>query len=311
MASLHTYYRPKMWGDVVGQAAQVASLRKSLDSGRAQVFLLSGPSGVGKTTLARLAAKHVGVAPSAIFEIDGALNSGVDDARNIGELLNAQMLGQDKRAFVLDECHRLTANAWDALLKPIEEPPQGLYIFLCTTAPNKLPKTILTRCVKLPLKEVSVKDLRDLADDVNTEEKLELEPNLLKMAVQYADGSPRQLLTNMEALAGAGSNADAAEVLEEANLNADGVIDLCRHLVNDKPDWEKCAKYVSALKAAGQQPESLRIVVSNFVAAALISAKGGTRVVHLLNVLDAFSKPYNTSDGFAPLLLSIGQCTYK
>src|SRR5665213_3208243 len=135
--SLYTDYRPKTFAEVIGQPAVIRSLKLALTKKSNHAFLLHGPSGCGKTTLARIAATVLGVtSPRQIKDFDAATNTGIDDVRAITGALAYRPIGvKPLMVMVVDECHALSAPAWKALLKILEEPPEHVWWFLCTTEP--------------------------------------------------------------------------------------------------------------------------------------------------------------------------------
>jgi DNA polymerase-3 subunit gamma/tau len=144
--SLATKYRPETWEEVVGQDAVVKSMKVVVTKKSSKCFLLSGPSGCGKTTLARIAARSLGIkGGGALREIDAASKTGVDDMRQVCVDLGYKVLGGGSRGLIVDECHQLSKAAWNSLLKITEEPPPDTYWFFCTTEPSKVPVTIKRR----------------------------------------------------------------------------------------------------------------------------------------------------------------------
>src|SRR5712671_4555438 len=122
---LYRKYRPRRWEDVIGQRAAVKSLKSLLDGKRAQTFLLQGPSGVGKTTLARIAARHLDCRGMGLIEVAAAVFTGVDSMRELQDGMQYKAFGENKtKAAIIDECQKLSSSAWDSLLKICEEPPE-------------------------------------------------------------------------------------------------------------------------------------------------------------------------------------------
>lgn len=303
--TLYNLYRPKSFGAVIGQAAVVKSLQGVLKADSAHTFILAGPSGVGKTTLARISARYLRCEPADIYEIAAAVRTGVDDMREVLQQANYRPLGGgEAKAIILDEVQRLSKQAWESLLKMTEEPPAHLYWFLCTTEPDKIPKTIQTRAATFRLKSVADADLRDLLEDVCNKEDIELAADVDGLLIRYAEGSPRQLLSGLTLVRSAESKRDAAVLLQSA-VESEPVRDLCRFLIDGKGSWQKAMGLIAKL-ASENEPEAVRILVSRYVAAVLIEASSDRQASYLLSVLDAFQKPYSTAEGQAPLLLSVG-----
>ncbi len=306
--ALHVAYRPRDWSEVVGQSAAVASLKKQIEKGQTQSFLLCGPSGTGKTTLARIAAEKLGCPEQNVLEIDAATYTGVDDMRKIHDLLRFKPFGADKtRVIILDEAHRLSRNAWDSLLKAIEEPPDGVYWFLCTTEVGKVPDTIKTRCIAFTLKEVRDKDLERLVTEVAEVEKLKLADGVLGVILKQAHGSPRQALVNLAQAAHCKDRKHASETLFAA-MESDTVLELCRFVARAQGSWQRVMGFME--KLSEENPEGLRILIVNYLAAALRGSKNDAEACHFLRVLELFSTPFNPSEGMAPLYLAIGKTLF-
>src|SRR5678815_3051590 len=142
--SLHTKYRPLTFDEVIGQDKVVADLRRVVRERRAKSFIFSGPSGVGKTTLARIVANAFAgymATVANIEEVPAADHTGVDAMRAVANRALYRALGDSPvKAIIVDEAHRLSGAAWDVLLKPIEEPPEHVYWMFCTTHPAKIPR---------------------------------------------------------------------------------------------------------------------------------------------------------------------------
>lgn len=308
MSSLHTKYRPEKWEDVLGQDVTVRSLKRTVKDARAHSFIFTGPSGTGKTTLARiLASECSGVNRSVvnIEEIDGASKSGADDAR---ELVNRSLYraigGSPTKFIIVDEAHRLSSAAWTVLLKPIEEPPSHVYWALCTTEASKIPKAIATRCLRYDLKPVKEELIAELLVRVVDTENFTISDEILEAIAEASMGSPRQALVYLESCLSAKSVDDARSLIRSAGQSKE-VIDLARWLLAGKGlSWGSAVKLLKSIE--GQEAESVRIVLNNYFAAVLLNTNSEAKAKPILRILECFSKPYITSDKFAPLCLSIG-----
>lgn len=307
--ALHRKYRPDCLDEVVGQDAVVNSLASVIEDHRSNSFLLCGPSGCGKTTLARIAADMLGCDHSTLIEVDAATRTGVDDMRSLQEGLRYKPLGKSSaKAIIIDECHMLSKSAWNSMLKVVEEPPEHVFFFFCTTEPGKVPKTIQTRCSTFTLKLISDQILTRLVKGVAKQEKISLKDDVLKIIVSEAGGSARQALVNLASCANIKDRAEAAVVLRSA-LQSETVLELCRFLVKDGRSWPKALDIISKLE--DEAPESVRIMVVNYVGVVLKKERNADRAAHLLGILQEFSTPYNQSEKWAPLLLSIGGVVFS
>lgn len=306
--SFHVKYRPDVLDDVIGQDAVINSLRRLLEKRESQSFLFAGPGGTGKTTLARICAMDVGCEPNDILEIDAATYTGIDAMREIKATLKYRPFGKSSvRAVVIDEAHRLSKQAWDSLLKDTEEPPEHVYWFLCTTEPSKVPVTIRTRFSSFTLKPVGERDMQKIIEVVCKGEKIKLDETVRDVIIREAMGSPRQALNYLAICYDAKSRKDAAARISSAG-ESDAVRELCQYLMKPNTTWQGFMAILEKLD--GENPEGVRIVVSNYVASVLKKAKSPKEVTYLLGILDAFSVPYASYENLAPLMLSIGRAMY-
>ena len=303
---LHLKYRPQTFDEVVGQAAVVSSLKKALASKNLpHAFLFTGPSGTGKTTLARIVATIIGVPVGNILEIDAATNSGVDNMRAVTDLARYKSLRDEggRKFIIVDECHALSKSTWQSMLKAIEEPPEHVFWALCTTESDKVPDTIRTRCLSYNLKEVSSDDLHDLLNNVNKKEKLNVPDDLVGIVARHAGGSARRALVYLSQVVGITDKKEALRLLESGVGDEKEAIDLARMLCGGKnTNWSEAMRVCALLE--GESPEGVRLVICNYAASALKESKSPER---LLAVLAAFRGPYSASEKWGPLYLSLGE----
>jgi DNA polymerase III gamma/tau subunit len=306
--ALHDVHRPKNFRDVVGQKDAVSALRTVLKSKTSHAFLFSSNcAGVGKTTLARISAHEAGCLSSDILEVSAAVLTGVDDMRRVQELmLYKSFQGDGRRAVILDECSRISKQGWDSLLKIIEEAPEHAYFFFCTTDVGKVPGTIKSRCTHIQLAPLSDNEILTLLAKVGKAEKLTMDEDVLEVLVRSAQGSARQALVNLATCQGI-TNPKVAAKLVHGILDSDPTIELCRFLLKGG-SWAKAMGIFEKLK--DEPPESVRIVVCNYLATTLKAARDEQQVLFLLRVLESFEHPFNPSEGHAPLLLAIGGVLY-
>ena len=230
-------WRPRRFDELVGQEHVVRALTNALDTGRVHhAFLFTGTRGVGKTTIARIFAKSLncergtsaepcGECASCLdidagrfvdlLEIDAASNTGVDDVRALIE--NAQYMPARGRTkvYLIDEVHMLSKSAFNALLKTLEEPPGHVKFLLATTDPQKLPVTVLSRCLQFNLRRLEQVQISGQMSRILQAEKIDFEPGALALLARSADGSLRDGLSLLDqAIAYTGGK------LEEAGVNA-------------------------------------------------------------------------------------------
>lgn len=200
-------YRPLVLEDLVGQDAAVLQLKGAFSREEiAQTYLLTGPTGSGKTTLARIIARMANdEAPDStkltdLVEINGADARGIDDVR---QLIRAAKYAPKKnyRVFILDEIHQWTPQAKQAFLKVLEEPPSRTIFILCTNEPEKLPDTIIGRCQQIRLSRVTLKSCASLLRKIAKKEAIDLPKEVLKQIAHLTRGHPRDALQALEAVA--------------------------------------------------------------------------------------------------------------
>ena len=154
--TLAVKYRPKTWDDVTEQGSTKIILQQQLETGEIKnAYLFCGPAGCGKTTCARIFANEINKGQGNPIELDAASNNGVDDVRNIIQQAQTKSLNSEYKCFIIDECHAISNAGWQAMLKLIEEPPAKSIFIFCTTDPQKIPKTILSRVQRYDFKRIS------------------------------------------------------------------------------------------------------------------------------------------------------------
>ena len=154
--SLATKYRPKDFNDVCGQNSVIKILQRQVtNKDYKHAYLFTGPSGCGKTTIARILSPKINGNLQGLEEIDAASNSGVENVRNIVKSAKERSLNSSYKIFLIDECHSISTQGWNAFLKCIEEPPEYTIFMFCTTDPEKIPQTIVNRCQRYNISKIS------------------------------------------------------------------------------------------------------------------------------------------------------------
>jgi DNA polymerase-3 subunit gamma/tau len=216
MPVLYRTHRPGKFSEVIGQDAIVTALKDSIENGRiAHAYLFSGSRGTGKTTTARIFAKAVKAADDDIYEIDAASNRGIDDIRSLREHVSVLPFTSPYKVYIIDEVHMLSKDAWNALLKTLEEPPKHVIFILATTELDKVPETIISRCQTFTFKKPSREILRQEITRVAKKEGFEIDAGAGDLLALLGDGSFRDALGMLEkVLAGTSGKKIAREEVE-------------------------------------------------------------------------------------------------
>lgn len=195
MSVLYRTYRPSKWSEVIGQDQVVEPLKDSISNKRiAHAFLFSGSRGTGKTSVARIFAKALGSKDEDIYEIDAASNRGIDDIRSLREHVSVLPFSSNYKIYIIDEVHMLSKDAWNALLKTLEEPPKHVIFILATTELDKVPDTIVSRCQTFFFKKPNREIIRKMIVDVAKKEGYELDSGADDLIALLGDGSFRDAL---------------------------------------------------------------------------------------------------------------------
>ena len=204
MQSLAIKYRPKTFDDVTEQGIVKAILREQLDSDSVQhCYLFCGGAGTGKTTCARIFANEINKGQGNPIELDAASNNSVDDMRELIQQAQTKSLNSEYKVFIIDECHMITVQGWNAILKLIEEPPAKSIFIFCTTDPQKIPKTILSRVQRYDFQRISQTGIVDRLTLIVQLEKLsnpqiQVKTDALEYVAKIADGGMRDAITLLD-----------------------------------------------------------------------------------------------------------------
>jgi DNA polymerase-3 subunit gamma/tau len=192
---LYRKHRPYDWSDVIGQDHIVSVLENSLKLKRiAHAYLFSGSRGTGKTSIARIFARALEVSDNDVYEIDAASNRGIDDIREIRDGVNVLPFESAYKVYIIDEVHMLTKEAFNALLKTLEEPPAHAIFILATTETDKIPETVVSRCQVFAFKKPTRDILKTLVVKVAKKEGYALETGTADLIALLGDGSFRDTL---------------------------------------------------------------------------------------------------------------------
>jgi len=193
--ALYRKYRPQRFKDVVGQDAVVNILKNSIKDGAvSHAYLFTGSRGTGKTSIARILAQEIGTSPNDLYEIDAASNRGIDDIRALREAVQSLPFESKYKVYIIDEVHMLTKEAFNALLKTLEEPPEHAIFVLATTEFHKLPETIVSRCEVHHFRRPTEHTLKGYLKDVAEKEGYKIDAGAVDLISLLGDGSFRDTL---------------------------------------------------------------------------------------------------------------------
>lgn len=279
---LYREHRPDNLDDVIGQPDAVRIVRMAFKKKKvAHSWLLMGDSGVGKTTTARIIADMLGCDKSDFFEYNAADFNGIDSIREIRSRMQFSGLSKKKtRVYLLDEMHQLSKPAQNAMLKILEEPPPHVYFFLCTSEPNKVIKAIHTRCTKLALRAISIKDLQGLVKKAAKRFKIKLRSEqVLNCIVNAAEGSARQALVFLEMLQGVKSEENQLSIIEKNEAKAPAIM-IARALLDRRTKWTDMSKILK--DTAGEDVEKMRHMILAYMTTILLSGRADTRAAAII-----------------------------
>lgn len=197
--ALYRKYRPSNFSEVKGQEHIVSVLEKEVKTGKvSHAYLFCGGRGTGKTSIARIFAKTLGVNDEDIYEMDAASNRGIDEIRAIRDSVHTYPYSSKYKIYIVDEVHMLTKDAWNAFLKTLEEPPSHVIFIMATTEKHKVLDTVISRCEVFQFKKPSHSILVDSLMGVTKEEGKKLEKKSASLIATLADGSFRDALSILQ-----------------------------------------------------------------------------------------------------------------
>lgn len=301
--SLYLKYRPTTLEGVKGNKETVAALESMLQDKETcpHSFLLTGPTGCGKTTLGRIIASRLGCTGSDFREIDSADFRGIDSIREIRKNSQFQPMEGPCRVWLLDEVHKMTNDAQSALLKILEDTPDHVYFILCTTDPQKLLPTLKGRCSTFTVKQLSDETMTILLKKVVRAEGAELEKEVYDQIVQDSMGHVRNALQTLDQVLRVPKEKQLL-IAKKAAEQLSQSIDLCRALVAKKK-WKEIASILTGLKE--EEPENIRRVILGYCQAILLKSEHEQAAA----IMESFIEPfYNT--GFPGLVFACYYVTH-
>lgn len=300
--SLYLKYRPTSLDHVYGNEKLVVTISGMLAKPKKfpHSILLEGPTGCGKTTIARIIARELGCEEKDIIELDTAQFRGIDTIREIRHNCQFKSITGGIKVYLLDEFHKTTNDAQNAILKILEDTPKHVYFIICTTDPQKLIKAILGRCSRFAVEPLDEETMAELVSGIaEMEEEKPLKESVINAIVKSGKGHPRNTLQILEQVL-ASPKEQRKEVAQKVDIEEAEGIELCRALAK-RESWDKVKVILSGLKKA--DVENVRRSVVGYASVMLLSRKDDNAAL----ILEQFINPFYDT-GFPQLVLASYIC---
>lgn len=284
--SLYHKYRPASFDEMFGNEQALDALRAILsnEQTRPHALLFHGPTGCGKTTLSRIVAKELAVKGADHVELNSADFRGIETIRTIRKNSQFKAMEGACRIWVLDECHKLSNDAQNALLKLLEDTPSHVYFILCTTEPNKIISTVKGRCSQFQVVPLNDRQMFRLLRKVVKAENDKLEKIIYDQIIQDSFGLARNALQILEQVLNS-EPENRLEIAKQVAETQSQSIELCRALIQ-KAGWKKVSGILARLKE--QDPESIRRHVLGYCESVLLNGENDQAGLIMEMFIDPF-----------------------
>jgi DNA polymerase III gamma/tau subunit len=284
--SLYLKHRPDTFDKVIGNEQVVESITNILKKkNHPHTYLFTGGTGCGKTTIARIIANELGAKGMDVKEINSSDFRGIDTIRELIKQSQYKPMESPCRVWIMDEVHKLTSDAQNAMLKILEDTPSHVYFILCTTEPEKLITTIKGRCSIFQMKTLDDKQMYRLLRKTVKAEEDTLEQEIYDQIIQDSLGHPRNALQILEQVLNV-EPANRLEIAKQKAIEYSKSIELCRELIK-KGSWKSIAEILKGLKG-NEEPESIRRAVLGYCSSALLNGENDQIAV----VMECFKDPF-------------------
>ena len=296
--SLYHKYRPTTLEDIRGNSDMVESLQAMLADKEtcSHAILIHGPTGCGKTTIGRIIATELNCGGNDFREINSADFRGIDTIREVRKSMQFKPLQGDCLVWLIDEAHKLTKDAQNALLKMLEDSPKHVYFILCTTETQGLIATIKSRCAQFQVRPLNERQMFGLLRSVVKAEEETCAKEIYEQIYQDSFGYPRNALQILDRVLKADPE-NRLKIAKQAEVTQSQSIELCRALINEGTGWKQVREILNGLKE--EEPEGIRRHVLGYAQSVLL--KSDNERVGL--VLEEFVEPFWNA-GFPGLVLA-------
>ena len=294
--SLSTKYRPKDFESVCGQSSIVKILQRQIQlKDYKHAYLFTGSTGIGKTTLCRILASKINGDLSGVEEIDGASNNGIDNIRNIIKAAQERSVSSEYKIFIIDECHALTNQSWQALLKCIEEPPQYTIFMFCTTDAQKIPSTIINRCQRYNLSKISDEKIYNRLKYICEQEHFINYEETIRYISKTCNGGLRDAISTLEKVSSYSTEFNIETTLEIlGSYSYDTLFNLVNNIIDSKQDL--VLKTISSIYYNG---DDLKVFVDKFLSFCLEITKYCLfKDIKIIEIPNSFEQALNSSINF-------------
>lgn len=283
---LYKKYRPTSFSEVVGQKMVLTQLA---DMGKRNeiphTLLLCGASGTGKTTIARILRTKLRCGDCDFHELNCAESRGIDDIRDIANNMNLSPMGGRCRVYLLDEVQKLTSDAFSALLKILEDTPRHVYFILCTTDPQKILKTVRSRCTELVFEPLSTDEVCTLVAGVAEKEGKPVPRSVVQKIAETSEGSARKALVTLHAVIGLSSEATQLAAISGVDADDPQLKQVCQKLLYGGAPW---SFYQQFFKEWKEDSEKTRYAILGYFQAVILNEKDSKKLHRANQILCEF-----------------------